>query len=217
MLTEVRGNIIDVPKEESIQVLLTNKRGQKMSKLNYTVAVAAVTVALTHKDGDEVVTDVSQDFSLDGLPESFGEGDNQRSLAAYGLSSLLQDRTSGIKDPKERIEKMGELMEQLKAGIWRSVKAAGERKTKIGADLVEAVKRYLASTKVTVTTEQVAAKLESMTKEQRKAMAGHPSVAAFRAIYKAELAKAQQKEDGGEGVDLAGLFASAGESEEVKA
>jgi len=182
-------------------------------KLAYAVGLALVSINLTSRE-DEVTTVVgTTDFALEGIPASFKDGDNERSLAAYGLSSLLQDRTSGIKSPEERLEKMHEIMEQLKGGIWRVTKAAGERKVKIGADLIEAVRRYFKASGQDVTTEQVTDKLQAMTKEQRKAMAAHPNIKALRAIYNAEVAKAEQKANKNEGVDLASLFKNAGTEE----
>ena len=178
-----------------------------MKKLHYAALVAVASVTLRQKDGDETIDLGTHDFAVDGIPAEINDGDVTRSLAAYGLSSLLQDRTSSIKDPEERIEAMKAVYEQLASGQWRTRREPGQSKARIHPSLAEAVRRFFLDQGQDIPVEAVVAKLQSLDSEARKGISMLPQVKAHRAAYDAELAQAEMAENGGEGIDIAGLFA----------
>lgn len=176
-------------------------------KLQYSVLASTLVIALVQReDGKDPETLSEITYDVSEIPAEIMDGEVARSLASYGLSSVLQDRTSGEKDPEARLEKIAEVFEQLKEGVWRSRRAAGDRKASIAADLAEAFRRYFESLGKEVTIAEVVEKLQAMDKDERKAASNHPDIKAHRAAVQAEAAKEAQEAGEGDDLDLATLF-----------
>ena len=151
-----------------------------MSKLNYIIAGAVVTVQLTEEikdeNGEVVSVNVldSQDFDAEPVAFTPLESNQEpRTLAAYGLSKFLQDRTSQYN--KEGAEKkfaaMGDVIKLIESGKWKEYKegtsAAG------GKFLAQAIAN-LKGLEIDVVREKLAA----MDDEQRKDIGANPAVKA---------------------------------------
>lgn len=120
----------------------------------------------------------------------------RNSVALYGLSKLLQDRSSDVsfggKDksatPEDKIAAMQEVFDLLKLGTW-------ERERKAGAPVVSAEVEALAALKgITVAEAQTA--LRKYTKEQRDKILSHESI-----VAKAKEIKAARENASGTSLD----------------
>lgn len=79
-----------------------------------------VQVLVRKREGEDF-TDVEQDsFKLSDVAE-----DLQPMVSLYGLSKLLQDRSSEVKAGPDKLAAMREVMDQLKSGVWERERAAG--------------------------------------------------------------------------------------------
>lgn len=81
-------------------------------------------------------------------------------VALYGLSKLLQDRSSDTDSGPEKLDAMREVFSMLKGGQW-------EKERKAGAPVVSAEVEALATLKK-ITVAQAQAALRKYTKEQRE-------------------------------------------------
>lgn len=94
---------------------------------------AIVNVKVLKRDDDSEVE--SSDFAASDIAENL-----RRQVGLYGLSKLLQDRTSETAAGPGKVAAMKELLEQLKAGVW-------EKERKVGAPVVSAEVEALAEIK----------------------------------------------------------------------
>ena len=120
-------------------------------KLHYSVVGTAVAVSLFRgetfsAEDKEVLAEVTFDSSV--CPAELADGDKMKSLAAYGLLKLLQDRTSQVKGAKEKLEEMQMYFNDFfSQGLWKKPSegrkstgaSAGGSRRKITASLAEAV------------------------------------------------------------------------------
>lgn len=91
-------------------------------------------------------------------------------VALYGLSKLLQDRSSDTDSGPEKLDAMREVFAMLKAGQW-------EKERKAGAPVVSAeVEALAALKKINVAQAQTA--LRKYTKEQRDKILANPAIVA---------------------------------------
>lgn len=114
-----------------------------MSKLHYDVGVDAVTVTLYEGEGwgdeDKNVIDTAT-FAVGDVPATLETNDEAKSLAAYGLSKILQERPSGVSGADKKLEAMRATFETLKSGKWREYReGGGSRGPKLDAIFVQAV------------------------------------------------------------------------------
>lgn len=91
-------------------------------------------------------------------------------VALYGLSKLLQDRTSETEVGPGKLAAMRELFAQLSAGVW-------EKERKVGTPVVSAEVEALAEMRSWSVAEAQTA-LRKYSKEQRSAILSHESVVA---------------------------------------
>lgn len=134
------------------------------------------------------------EVDVNELPATFTAGDEVMSLAQYGLKKILQDRTSDEKDKAVKFKGMQAVYEQLKSGVWRVAAEKGEtsprKSTSVDPILVEALVRVTAEKGEPKSHLQISTLLQSKTKEERKAMAEHPTVKAHYDAAKAEAEEA---------------------------
>ena len=81
-------------------------------------------------------------FNLSGLPETFTDGDELRTLAGYGLRAWLADRTSQFRKlgPQAVLEAMDSYFaECLQKGQWAMKKASAAKAPRIDPALVAVV------------------------------------------------------------------------------
>lgn len=131
-------------------------------------------------DYEEETTLAEGHFDPTSLPESISD-----KLLKYGLSKVLQDRTSGIgkEDKVEKLNAMHEVFATLVDGKWESERKSGPKTV---AAEVEALARLKG---VSVAAIQNA--LKGFGKESRAVMYAKPDVAEMIKVIKAERALAQ--------------------------
>ena len=151
-------------------------------KMNFAVTTAGVLAQRVKVDeaGEKTVL-AERLFAVEDVPAELKDGELEaKSLAAYGLSKLLQDRTSSSAS-EVKLDDMEKVFESLAEGIWRVRKAStggAGKKPAIDAIFAAAVAEFLtakAGQEVTAVTAQV--KLQSMDADSRKALRAHPDVA----------------------------------------
>lgn len=148
-----------------------------MSKLHYSVDADGVTV--TEYDGeswsseDAKVLD-EQRFAVAEVPAQLETNDEPKSLAAYGLSKVLQERPSGIKGASEKLAAMRDAFAVLCKGKWREYRegsGGGGRGPKLDAIFVQAV-----ADEKKVKVPQAEAALRKMDKATIKQIRNLPSI-----------------------------------------
>lgn len=161
--------LADLPKPKEMKKM-ARKREATEEKLNYETQVDRVVVSRYTGDGwsdekKEVIEVV--EFKLADLPAVLKANDGDKSIASYGLQSLLQDRTSEVKESaKAKLDAMGEYFTIFKSGVWREYKeGAGQRKSAIDPLFAQAMAELK-----NVPLAAVLARLQSMTKEERQAL-----------------------------------------------
>lgn len=149
---------------------------------NFICTATAVTVQkLGYADMDSPAhIEQETSFQVSDLPAEFTQGEGLISLAAYGLSQLLQDRTSSV-DSGDKLEKMAEIFETLKDGKWRETResTAQPRKAAVDVYFASGFSMFLQSVGKNVDVGAATAILQDMTPEQRKALKADERVAPF--------------------------------------
>jgi hypothetical protein len=107
----------------------------------------------------------TETFNARELPDSI-----KPTVALYGLSKLLQDRSSDTDSGPSKLDAMREIFAMFKAGQY-------ERERRAGAPVVSAEVEALASLKG-ITVAQAQAALRKYTKEQREKILANPSIVA---------------------------------------
>ncbi len=114
-------------------------------KMSYTMLADSVVVAVTNTtqdgEGNDVVETVAEHtFAVADLPEVLKDGDKEKSVLVYGLTKLLQDRTSQVKAPADKLEAMTTYFKEFfTQGLWKAPSVAGERKAAIDPLFAQAV------------------------------------------------------------------------------
>lgn len=173
-----------------------------MAKLHYELngTVVKVTEFRGEKFSDEKkeVLNVVE-FDAAEVPSLLKNGDAEISLAAYGLSKLLQDRTSQEKGSADKLTLMGEYFnEYFINGLWkrpaaeRAPVATGSRR-KITASLAEAIARLQGITAIAAESS-----LKALDKERFDAVCKNPRVV--------DMIKEIEAENATDSVDLSDLL-----------
>lgn len=139
---------------------ITEKSAYRLA-VELAVDAGLVKVEVIERESGNVVT--NRDFDSNELPESI-----RPQVGLYGLSKLLQDRSSDTDSGPEKLDAMSEVFEMLKAGQW-------ERERKTGAPVVSAEVEALAELK-SITVAQAQAALRKYTKDQRDKILSNPTI-----------------------------------------
>lgn len=115
----------------------------------------------------------------------------------YGLSKLLQDRSSDVKTGPEKLAAMKAVAEQLTSGQW-------QKERKVGAPTVSAEVEALAQFKK-ISIPQAQAALRRYDKAAREQILGHADIVALAATIR----EARQDEEVADLSDLAGAATEA--------
>lgn len=132
----------------------------------------AVDVTVREKIDDAFKDIDVQSFGLDGIHETIRPKSD-----LYGLSKLLQDRSSSVPTGPEKLAAMNEVFAQLAAGDW-------EKERTRGAPTVSAEVEALAAIKGT-SVAAIQKALRNYTKEQKEKILGSEVVQAKAAEIKA--------------------------------
>lgn len=122
---------------------------------------ATVNVQVIERESGDVVE--SETFHAREVADNI-----KTNVALYGLSKLLQDRSSDTDSGPEKLDAMRDVMSMLKAGQW-------EKERKAGAPVVSAEVEALATLKK-ITVAQAQAALRKYTKDQRDKILGNPAI-----------------------------------------
>ena len=175
---------------------------QRRKSFNYKPGKDDVVIERLAYEGEEVTVAETVVFTIGDIPEELQDGDGVKTLASYGLSQILQDRTSAL-DADDRLDAMKAVYEQLKEGVFKARResTAGPRKASIDPYLAAGFAAYLQSQGKDVTPEAATAILQTkMDAEGRKAIRQHEDIKPF--IEKAK----QDAEAAADSFDLDSLF-----------
>lgn len=129
-----------------------------------------VNVQVIERESGDVIEEES--FDARALPDNI-----KPTVALYGLSKLLQDRSSDTDSGPEKLAAMREVYEMFKSGQY-------ERERRAGAPVVSAEVEALASLKK-CTVAQAQAALRKFTKEQREKILSNAQIVAKAAEIRA--------------------------------
>ena len=160
-------------------------------QLDYKITDTKVSISLlAYADQDAEPTVVETvEFDVTEVPATLKSGeDSVASLAAYGLSQILQDRVSSVQGGKEKLEAMAGVFEMLKGGEWKAARAstAGERKAAIPSDFAEGFARFVTESGRPMDATTATIFLQSKSADERKALRAHEGIKAKIAEVKAE-------------------------------
>lgn len=144
-----------------------------------------VDVTVKERESDEIID--THSFPAAEVHESL-----RNNVALYGLSKLLQDRSSDTKTGPEKLAAMKQVSEQLAEGQW-------EKERKVGAPTVSAEVEALAQFKG-ITIPQAQAALRKYDKTAREAILGHAKIVELAA----QIREARADEEVADLSDLAG-------------
>lgn len=151
-------------------------RSDYRTKVDLNIEDKTVDVAIISRESDEVVANES--FAAIEVHENL-----RTDVALYGLSKLLQDRSSDTPVGPEKIAAMKEVLAQLKAGQW-----AKERK--VGAAVVSAEVEALARLK-SISVPAAQAALKQYPKEAREKILANPQIKDLASQIRAEREQAE--------------------------
>lgn len=160
-------------------------------------AVSVVVQKLSYPDPDAApVVAEEKEFSIENLPATYAVGEGEVSLAAYGLSQFLQDRTSSVAGD-DKLEKMEEIFGSLGEGQWKSKREStgGVRKPSIDPFFAAGFAKFLQANGKDVDTATATTLLQGYKKEQRAAIRAHEQVKAFIEQAKSEANSAASEID----------------------
>lgn len=131
-------------------------------------------------------------FDLTGIPTELEDGDNPtKSLAAYGLSRLMQDRCSDLTDGKladiatstgeiatARLEGYQAVYDLVLSGQFRARRATAKAGATVDSFFAAGFAAFLQKNGKEVTAEQATVILQGMSADERKAIRAHAEVKA---------------------------------------
>ncbi len=133
-------------------------------KVKLEPTTSSVDVSVIERESEEVID--SHSFPASDIHESL-----RPQVGLYGLSKLLQDRSSDVKTGPEKLAAMKAVAQQLENGDWA-------RERKVGAPTVSAEVEALAQFKG-ITIPQAQAALRRYDKAAREDILGHESIKAL--------------------------------------
>jgi hypothetical protein len=139
-----------------------------MAKMNYqmtdsTVLVRVVDIAVDGEGNESEEVLREKLFAVADVPAELADGEKVKSLAAYGLTKLLQDRTSQLTDPLEKFGAMEEAFANFfTQGLWKAPSQGGSRKAAVDPFFAQAV-ADLKGWSIT----QAVATIQALDKDQR--------------------------------------------------
>ena len=148
-------------------------------------------------------------FDVDALPIELADGDMIRTLAAYGLSSLMQDRCSSLNDKalaeagvvtnadaaNHRLEGYSDVYAILKDGLFKAARAAGNKAAAVDVFFATGFSNYLHSQGKNVDIATATTLLQGMDADQRKALRSDERIAPCIAQARKDAAQAASEID----------------------
>jgi hypothetical protein len=151
-------------------------------QFNFVVSGTAVVVQrLTYADPDApAVVAEEKTFAVADVPAELTNGEGVVSLAAYGLSQVLQDRVSSC-DADEKLEAMEKVFGNLVDGKWKEARQStgATKKAAIDPFFAKGFSLFLQGQGKDVTAEQATIILQGLDADQRKALRTNDDIKAF--------------------------------------
>lgn len=149
---------------------------------NYIVTPTAVIVQrLAYADADAAaeVTDTLE-FAVGEVPVELQNGEAVTSLAAYGLSQVLQDRCSSVA-ADDKFEQMTKTFEALKEGKWKEVRVStgGAKKASIDPFFAAGFAAFCVQSGKDIDANTATILLQNMDADKRKALRTHDAIKAL--------------------------------------
>lgn len=141
-----------------------------------------VGITVRKREGDDFAIVESETFNVGDVHD-----DLQANVACYGLSKVLQDRTSDTKAGPDKLAAMREVMAQLAAGTW-------EKERAVGAPTVSPEVEALARIK-NASIPDIQRALKKFTPEQREKVLSNEAVAKLADEIRAERASSTSEVD----------------------
>jgi len=145
---------------------------------DFDVENMVVTATLKSKDEETEAVDVvdTKAYGFNSVHENL-----RNQTALYGLSKLIQDRSSDVKAGPDKLQAMQEVLEQLTEGKWEKARV-------VGAPTVSAEVEALAEVKgISIPDAQKA--LRKYDKAQREQILGNPAI-----VERAKAIRARREE-----------------------
>lgn len=162
---------------------MPKKVGEPGIRTSFDREAKTVTMTVVAGEGDDQKVIDRDVFDLGAV-----HADLQIDVALYGLSKILQDRTSDEKDKRKKLAQMSEVMDRLGEGKWEKDRVAGV------APVVSPEVEALAKLKgLSIPAAQQA--LRGYEKDQREKILTNPKVAELAEQIRAERAKAEKVAD----------------------
>lgn len=152
-------------------------------QFNFVLSASAIIVqqlAYADQDAEATVAD-EKSFEVADIPAELQNGENTVvSLAAYGLSQILQDRSSSVAQA-DKLERMTEVFDTLKGGQWKEQRASsgGTRKASIDVYFASGFSKFLESKGKVVDTVTATTLLQGMSADERKALRASDQIKPF--------------------------------------
>ena len=152
-------------------------------QFNFIVTALSVTIQrLSYKDVDaDAEVAESKIFAVSDVPGELVNGDAMTSLAAYGLSQVLQDRCSSVVTD-DKFEQMDKTFATLLEGKWKDARASttgGVKKATIDPFFAAGFSDYLISKGKQVDANTAVIILQGMEADKRKALRNHEEIKSF--------------------------------------
>lgn len=146
---------------------------------NFVVTQGLVTVQrLTYADADSPaeVADTLE-FAVADVPAELQNGESVTSLAAYGLSQVLQDRCSSVA-ADDKFEQMSKTFEALKEGKWKEVRVStgGAKKASIDPFFAAGFAAFCVQNGKDIDANTATILLQNMDADKRKALRTHDEI-----------------------------------------
>ena len=181
-------------KKEQVQATGETKLPEGKLKLAYFIGADAVRVVLhqAEKKGEIGPADIVQEatFEVGAFPAKFEDGtDEGKTLAAYGLCKLVQDRTSQVAGCAEKFNAMVAEGQRLsESGQWRNAVERKEGTPRSGSRRVDALvaKAVAELKKIDIVAAEAA--LKKLDKDNYEKITKSEAVVGLVAMYKADAA-----------------------------
>lgn len=161
-------------------------------RLAYFIGAEGVKVVLhrAEKKGEIGPADLVEEVTLrvEDFPAKFEDGAEGKTLAAYGLCKLVQDRTSQVAGCAEKFQAMVKEAQRLQeTGAWRNAVERKEGATRTGSRKVDTLVAKALSEMKSIDLAVAEATLKKLDKESYDKICKHARVQELVAQYKSEV------------------------------
>ena len=158
---------------------MPKKEGDLGLSVSLNTEAMQVSVSIVKGTGKDKSVIETKDFDLADVAETL-----QPDVSLYGLSKILQDRTSDVTDKREKLLAMSEVMERLSEGEWAKERVGGSPTVSPEVEALADIKG--------ISIPQAQKSLKNYDPEKRKKILGNAKVVAKAATIKAARLEAKE-------------------------